>query len=227
VLGTAIEAQAPPRAAPRSVRVLVMGDEPLMRDCLSAALEARGPLAVAGTAASLVRWPSQVTDVEVVVADLGHARAEVPVIAHMLRDVTAGWPVLVLLDDPDGTFVPTVARIGIEGAVARRSPLDVVVRAIRTVAAGGVYVDPGLVCGDHQPERLADPLATLTSAERRVLALLHTGWSNRQIASALDRSVNTVKSQISSALRKLGVASRVEAALMFERLNPLSEAARS
>ena len=201
--------------------VLVMAEDPLLRDCLGTALAAQRELALAGTGSALTRWPAEVVrdDVTAVVADLGTGAGLVPVVLHVLRDATAGMPLVLLLDDPGDDFVAMVARIGIEGFVGRRSPLDTVLRAIRTVARGGTFVDPGIVGSGRLREAPVSPLAELTLAERRVLALLQTGLSNTQIARSLDRSVNTVKSQVSSTLRKLEVASRVEAALIYQRSN--------
>lgn len=208
-------------AATRRCGVLVMAEDPLLRDCLGTALAAQSELALAGTGSALTRWPAEVVrdDVTAVVADLGTGAGLVPVVLHVLRDTTAGMPLVLLLDDPDDDFIVTVARIGIEGFVARRSPLDTVLRAIRTVARGGTFVDPELVGQGRLAEAPASPLSGLTAAERRVLALLQTGLNNTQIARSLGRSVNTVKSQVSSTLRKLEVASRVEAALIYQRSN--------
>lgn len=198
-----------------------MAEDPLLRDCLGTALAAQSDFALAGAASSLTRWPADVVrdDVTAAVADLGPGAGLVPVVTHVLRDVTVGIPLVVLLDDPDDDFVGAVARIGVEGFVSRRSPLDTVLRAIRTVARGGTFIDAGIVGSGRLREAPTNPLADLTLAERRVLALLQTGLSNTQIARSLGRSVNTVKSQVSSTLRKLEVASRVEAALIYERSN--------
>ena len=198
-----------------------MTEDPLLRDCLGTALDAQSDFFVAGAASSLTRWPSGVVrdGITAVVADLGPGAGLVPVVVHVLRDATAGMPLALLLDDPDHDFVATVARIGIEGFVARRSPLDTVLRAVRIVADGGTFVDPELVGQGRLAEAPASPLSGLTAAERRVLALLQTGLNNTQIARSLGRSVNTVKSQVSSTLRKLEVASRVEAALIYQRSN--------
>lgn len=208
-------------AATRRCGVLVMAEDPLLRDCLGTALDAQSEFVIAGTASSLTRWPSGVVrdDVTVVIADLGAGGGLVPVVVNVLRDTTTGIPLVLLLDDPDDDFVATVARIGIEGFVGRRSPLDTVLRAIRTVARRGTFVDPDLVGSGRVREAPVSPLAELTAAERRVLALLQTGLNNTQIARSLGRSVNTVKSQVSSTLRKLEVASRVEAALIYQRSN--------
>lgn len=207
--------------AVRSFAVLVMSEDPLLRDCLGTALDAQRDLVLAGTSASLTRWPEGIApdDVSVVVADLGPGPGLAPVVPHVLRDATAGWPLAVLLDDPGCEVVSSVASVGVEGIVARRSSLDTVLRATRAVAVGGTFFDRGLVTPGALSTPELGPLAELTAAERRVLALLKTGRSNTEIARSLGRSVNTVKSQVSSLLRKLDVATRLEAALIYEQSN--------
>jgi two-component system response regulator DevR len=68
----------------------------------------------------------------------------------------------------------------------------------------------------------ADPLADLTEQERRVLALVGQGLTNRQIGERLFLAEKTVKNYVSHVLAKLGVERRVQAAVLAARLEQRS-----
>ena len=83
-------------------------------------------------------------------------------------------------------------------------------RAIRTVAAGGTYVDPalaGLLAGPQATERLP----ALTKREREVLRLLADGMRNEQVASHLSISPLTVRTHVKKAMEKLEADTRTQA----------------
>jgi DNA-binding NarL/FixJ family response regulator len=77
--------------------------------------------------------------------------------------------------------------------------------ALRRVAAGGSALDPEVVAGLLTPRR-NDPLSTLTSRERDVLALMAEGRTNLGIARRLWLTDRTVETHVSSIMAKLGLA---------------------
>jgi DNA-binding NarL/FixJ family response regulator len=68
-------------------------------------------------------------------------------------------------------------------------------------------------------------LPTLTEREREVLALVAAGWSNPRVGEHLFISSKTVSVHLSNAMRKLGVASRTQAALIAQRAGLIPDAA--
>jgi len=97
------------------------------------------------------------------------------------------------------------------------------VRAIRTVSAGGSIVDPAVVAAliDAQQGRSSSPLSELTTREREILALIAEGASNGAIAESLFLSKRGVEKHVNSIFAKLrlteaeNVSRRVKAALLF------------
>jgi len=93
--------------------------------------------------------------------------------------------------------------------------------ALRLVMVGGVYVPPILLTPNVQPQASAEPdrpeptfaVEALTERQREVLDLLTEGKSNKEIARALDLSLNTVKIHVRDVLKTLGVDNRTQAAL--------------
>ena len=102
---------------------------------------------------------------------------------------------------------------GISGYVSKTVPAHDLVHALRTVHAGGRVVSGSTakrsVVGGDWPGREEG----LTAREAEVLALITQGLSNTDIASHSSLSINSVKSYIRSAYRKIGVTSRTNAVL--------------
>ncbi len=99
-----------------------------------------------------------------------------------------------------------------------------IVDAIRRVAAGQSLLDPAVKDrvlarfqrGSHEDERIA----RLTNQERRILALIAEGLTNRQIAEEIHLAEKTVKNYVSNLLTKLGMERRTQAAVFAARLEP-------
>jgi DNA-binding NarL/FixJ family response regulator len=116
-------------------------------------------------------------------------------------------------------YVARLLRGGAMGYVLKRTASAELVRAIRAVAAGGVYVDPslaGALLGGQGGQRAPRPgsawqqerVSNLTAREREVLKLVARGHSNKEIAAALEVSVKTVETHKSNGMAKLGLSSR-------------------
>jgi DNA-binding NarL/FixJ family response regulator len=100
--------------------------------------------------------------------------------------------------------------------VLKQSAPTEFLRAIRAVAAGGVYLDPAIT------SRVADGLlggnaalggssrATISERESDVLRLIAVGHGNKEVAAQLQISVKTVEVHKANAMRKLGLAGRVD-----------------
>jgi DNA-binding NarL/FixJ family response regulator len=98
---------------------------------------------------------------------------------------------------------------GARGFVLKEAPLDDLVRAVETVAAGGTYVDPvlaGVLAGSN-----AADIPSLTQRERDVLRHLADGLSNEEIGKRLFISPETVRTHIRKAMDKLDADTRTEA----------------
>ena len=137
--------------------------------------------------------------------------------------------VLVLTTFQDDDYVFGALRAGASGFLLKDATPDVLVGAIRTVAAGDSLVDPAvtgrlvrrwaeLEGRTAAPVELPAPVADLTAREREILVALARGGSNRDLAAELFVSEATVKSHVSNLLLKLGVRSRVQAVILAYEL---------
>jgi DNA-binding NarL/FixJ family response regulator len=109
---------------------------------------------------------------------------------------------------------------GAKGFLVKESDPEVLRQALRMVAAGNTFVDPQvagkLVAVATKGRRARGPYG-LTLQEMRVLELLPKGLSNREIGTELSVSVETVKTHVRNAMRKLQVGDRAEAAAIAIR----------
>ena len=111
-------------------------------------------------------------------------------------------------DDP--AFLTEALDAGARGYILKGAPLDELVRALRLVADGGMYVDGALVPALVSPDAV-EQAPNLTPRERDVLRLLASGMRNEEIGRELFISPETVKAHIAKAMRKLESDTRTQA----------------
>jgi two-component system, NarL family, response regulator NreC len=113
--------------------------------------------------------------------------------------------VLTMQDDPG--YARTALRAGARGYLLKEAEDAELVHAVRTVAAGGTYLDPALggkvLAAEGDAHRLTD-------REREVLGLISLGHTNAEMADLLFLSLRTVETHRANIHRKLGTESRAE-----------------
>ena len=135
------------------------------------------------------------------------------------RRITAAHPGLgVVLYTAHGErgLLSEALDCGARGYVLKEAPPDDVVRAVKTVAAGGAYVEPTLA-SDLVTPTAADRLPALSAREREILAMLANGSSNPDIAARLYISPETVRTHVRNAMAKLEADTRTQAVALALR----------
>ena len=141
------------------------------------------------------------------------------------RDVRSVDPsiaclILTSYDDDDALFGAIMA--GAAGYVLKEIGGTDLVAAVRRVASGQSLLDPAItqrVLSRLREGPEEDPrLAQLTEQERKILALIGEGLTNRQIAERLFLAEKTVKNYVSALLAKLGMERRTQAAVFVTKL---------
>lgn len=120
--------------------------------------------------------------------------------------------------------IAAVIEAGVCGFLAKDTPLDGVLQAVRAAAQGVAWLSPRaaqVVLGRVRRSTVGDPLGgdidSLSARELQILRLVARGMENTEIAQALTISPRTVKNHVSSILEKLGLPSRVHAAVYAVR----------
>ena len=130
-----------------------------------------------------------------------------------VRQRAPGVKVLTLTRHTEESYLSEFLRAGAVGYALKQSSSTQLVNAIRTVAAGRLYLDPELAHGMaalSEPGRTFRKPAHLTPRETEALRLTAWGHSNKDIASRLTLSVKTVEVHKTNGMRKLGMSGRLE-----------------
>ncbi len=203
----------------RTIGVVLVDDEPLIRTGLRAILESEDDLAVVGEAADgaevaglvrRVRPDVVLMDVRMPVVD-GIAATE-----HLLSVVPDPPKIIVVTTFDNDDYVYSALRAGASGFVLKRARPEELVAAVRTVCAGDSLLYPSALrrmAARHAVtgSRLRD--TGLTERERQVLRLMAAGLSNAEIAGELFLGVETVKTYVGNVLAKLGARDRTQAVI--------------
>jgi DNA-binding NarL/FixJ family response regulator len=197
------------------VRLLIVDDHDMFADSLRVALSAEPDLTVVGTAATLAQARSMVVSTAPDVVLLDHRLPDglgVDSIAE-LKTLRSDAKIVVLTAVAEDAMLVTATETGCAGFILKTSPLDELVTAVRTAAAGEIMVSSELLASllnrlHHQHER---PAHDLTGREREILGLIAEGLTNGAIAKRLFISVNTVRNHVQSVLAKLDAHSKLEA----------------
>jgi two-component system response regulator DevR len=208
----------------RPIRVFLLDDHEVVRRGLRELLDDEPDIEVVGeaesAAAALRRIPALRVDVAVLDARLGDGSGIDVCRQIRSRDETVRAIILTSYDDDDALFAAIMA--GAAGYVLKQIHGTDLVDGIRRVAAGQSLLDPALIARVLQRVRDGsgppDELAALTEQERKILACIAEGMTNRQIGQHLYLAEKTVKNYVSSLLAKLGLERRTQAAVLATRL---------
>jgi DNA-binding NarL/FixJ family response regulator len=130
-------------------------------------------------------------------------------LARRLRKAHPDVPLLLYSGYGDRALLVEALDVGVQGFVLKEAPLDDLVRAVETVAAGGTYVDP--VLAGALAASVSEHVPQLTQRERDVLRLLADGLANEEIGRRLFISSETVRTHLRKAMEKLGADTRTQA----------------
>jgi DNA-binding NarL/FixJ family response regulator len=202
----------------KRIRILVVDDHAIVRQGLKLLIDSQTDMEVvaqAGDGNTALRLADDMKP-DVVVMDISMPGMNGLVATRSLKQQRPGVAVVALTRHEDDTYLQDLLRAGASAYVLKQSPPADLLKAIRAVGAGGIYLDPAMT------PRVADGLLTgkgqaaveaggkLTERESEVLRLVAVGHSNIEIAARLDISVKTVEVHKSNAMRKLGLTGRVD-----------------
>jgi two-component system response regulator NreC len=200
------------------LRILLAEDHQTVREGIKLLVNAQADMEVVG----------EVSDGELAIKEALRLRPDLVVMdismpnmnglkaTKKLRAVYPEIKILTLTRHTDDGYLQQLIGAGANGYVLKQSAPTDLINAIRTVGSGNAYLDPSLtrkvmggyvsrtesVRGEHKGD--------LTDRESEVLRLISFGYSNKEIGSQLDLSVKTVEAHKANAMRKLGIASRID-----------------
>lgn len=201
------------------VRVLIAEDHETVREGLKLILSAQSDIEViaeAGDGRTAVERAEQLLP-DIVLMDVSMPKLNGLKATEKLKKCCPQVNVLALTRHKDEAYLQQLLRAGASGYVLKQSPPGELLHAIRSIAAGGKYLDPaivGKVMGTYARKQ-AIPLASaqkesLSSRESEVLSLIAWGHSNKEIAARLELSIKTIEVHKANAMKKLGMQSRID-----------------
>jgi DNA-binding NarL/FixJ family response regulator len=200
------------------LRIFLADDHQVVREGLRALISTQNDMEVVGEAADgrsaceqALAARSQVVIMDASMPVMGGAEA-----TETLKRADPTIKVLALTVHEDRTCLKQFLDAGASGYLPKRVVAEELIRAVRTVAEGGTYLDPAVVgtvltaFSRGKPATATGPAAELSDREEEVLRLVARGHTNRAIASRLDLSTKTVELYRARSMEKLGLTSRVE-----------------
>ena len=204
--------------SPKSKRVLVVDDHPLMREGVAQWIKGAPELEVCGQAESAAQALALAAKLkpDLVLTDIALPGRDGLELIKELQAFHPNLPVLVLSMHEESLYAGRALRAGARGYIMKRAGGDRVVQAIREVLQGNIAVSPGmatLLLEEYSGRRSRSgrtALPNLTDREFEVFQLLGEAKSNREIAAQLHLSPKTVETHRMNLVRKLKLKSAAE-----------------
>jgi DNA-binding NarL/FixJ family response regulator len=209
---------------------MIVDDHPVLRRGLAALLGAEpwaGRVVEAGSVADAARL-AVLERPGLAVVDLGLPDGSGTDLIRRIRSSVPDCIVVVLTMTPDDTTVQTCLAAGARGYLLKHTPPSALLRALHTAAEGGVVLGPEVGSGAlgraERSSRPPAPLDRLSPRDLALLKLLGEGRSNGEISRTVGVSEKTVRNRLSAVYSALGVADRVQAALLAREKGLLDSA---
>lgn len=203
-------------------KILVADDHPLFRDAISniIAESFKGSLIEqTEDIESTLEFVQHNDDLDLILLDLNMPGMSGLQGLLALRNECPTIPVVIISAERDKKTILQTLSYGAVGFIAKSSSKECIVEALESVFAGNVCLPADIMRLPEGPKSnnefvvLPEKIASLTRRELMVLKNLSQGEANKQIAFNLHISEATVKSHVSSILKKLGASNRVKVVL--------------
>lgn len=214
------------------IRVVIVDDEALVRSGFTMILNSSDDIRVVGTAAGIEALDViKAEQPDVLLLDIRMPQVDGLTLLGLVTRLPRPPATAMLTTFDADEYIMTALAAGASGFLLKDTEPEQLAQYVRALAAGAVVLaprasrtlldtHPGLGAAvDAEAGRVAD----LTDRERQVLVLIAEGLSNADIGARLYLGAGTVKDHVSAILAKLGVGSRVQAALAAQRAGLLTE----
>jgi len=209
-------------------RIVIADDHPLFRSALAHAVGKvwEGAAIIEASSAAEARAALEAGGAETLLLDLHMADSSGLSVLMDLRQDYPALPIVIVSASEEPRVAAAAAQLGAAGFIPKSASLEAMREGLAAVQGGDAWFPESAAVQDGDLARIA----SLTPAQRRILAGIRQGLLNKQIAWELAISEATVKAHITAILRKLGVGSRTQAVLLAAKLDvdqPVADPARA
>ena len=209
----------------KTIRLFLVDDHAMVLAGLSALLEAYEDLSIIGTADSLKAGVEGIglNHPDVALIDMRLPDGNGAKLCKQAKAASPDTKFIILTSYSDDSAIFDAIAAGVDGYLLKEVETEALVDAVRSVYAGKSILAPGVthrVFGRLQGQMVETPIyrmRLLSKQERRVLAQVAEGMTNKEVGCALNLSDKTVKNYLSNAMQKLQVGRRTEAVAFYIR----------
>lgn len=211
------------------VKVLIADDQTLFREGIKDVLTGEKWISVVGEAADgeeAVALAKKLKP-DVILMDIKLPKMDGITATRNIKKTEPNINILMLSSFEDEAHVMDAVQAGANGYLSKMLPAAELVNSIRTFTTEGLMIPQQMMSKLLQGLRkMGEPnaptQAMLTKTEVKVLDMLGSGLSNKELAMELNCSVKTIKNHLNSTFHKLGVTSRTEAVVKAIKLGIIS-----
>ena len=213
-----------------NIRIVIADDHPIVRDGIRRLLTLESDFEVVGEAGDGREVIEVVThlDPDVLLLDLRMPNLDGLSALQTLQQTNRRTKIIVLTASEDKNEFVQAMKLGCSGIVLKQTAPDLIVKSIRKVYAGEIWLDshttaavmrqfaaPGSEGSSSSTSGTGKPRerSPLSTREREIVALVAQGYKNKEMAEKMFISEQTVKNHLHNIFDKLGVSDRLELAL--------------
>lgn len=200
------------------IRILIADDHAIVRKGLKHLFEATEDMVAAGEAASGEKVHEMLRQrrFDLLLLDLTMPGVSGVDLVEKIRSTHAALPILIFSMRNEIQVVKRMLKMGVVGYVTKGCSDEMLLCAIRKVAAGGTFVDPLVVEGvlfEHKTESLPDACEPLSRRELQILKLMGCGKGVNEIAAELGINSRTVSTYKARLMQKMNFKNNAELVL--------------
>ena len=192
------------------IRVFLADDHPFVRDGVKHLVNHQSDMEVVGEASDGAAACSEVVRLlpDIVVMDMTMPQMNGARATAVIRKTCPQVKVIALTVNEDKAFLRALLEAGVMGYVVKRAASEDLIRAIRIVQGGNMYLDPAITGVVANPREPFPHRTRITEREREVLVLIAKGYLHKEIGGKLEIGTKTVETHKSRACEKLGLGGR-------------------
>ena len=211
------------------IRIVIVEDHRLFREGLRLILSGEGSFEIVGESVNGLQAIDVISDLkpDVVLLDISMPELDGIQVIPIIKQKSPETKALMLTASMDQDKILEALKAGAKGYLSKNTTISGLIKAIKVVNKGQLWVERKLIAGYFNGDITADigredrqekTKGELTPREQDVLRLLIKGFTNKEIANGLFISEKTVKSHLNKIFKKLNVSRRLGAILSAMKL---------